>query len=58
MTGGAKKMCEDMKINLLGALPLEPKLLLSCENGDAMAEKEPESKSGKMFKQIAALIIK
>ena len=51
-------MCEDMKINLLGALPLEPKLLLSCENGDAMAEKEPESKSGKMFKQIASLIIK
>jgi len=30
-TGGAKKMCEDMGVPLIGQVPLEPKLLLNTE---------------------------
>jgi Mrp family chromosome partitioning ATPase len=33
VTGGAEKMCQDMNVELLGRVPLEPKLLLSCEAG-------------------------
>jgi Mrp family chromosome partitioning ATPase len=33
ITGGATKMCNDMQVPLLTQIPLEPKLLLSCESG-------------------------
>jgi Mrp family chromosome partitioning ATPase len=33
VTGGAAKMCADLQVDMLGRVPLEPKLLLSCEAG-------------------------
>lgn len=33
VSGGAEKMCKDMNVPLLGRVPLEPNLLLSCEKG-------------------------
>ena len=33
ITGGAGKMCSDFEIELLGRIPLEPMLMLSCEAG-------------------------
>ena len=33
VTGGAAQMCNDMQIPLLGQIPIEPKLLMSCEGG-------------------------
>ena len=38
VTGGAIKMCSDMNVSLLGQIPLEPKLLLSCETGKCFIE--------------------
>ena len=43
ITGGAPKMCEEMKIDLLSQIPLEPKLLLSCEKGKCFIEEFPDS---------------
>ena len=33
VTGGASQMCSEMQIDLLGKIPIEPKLLMSCEGG-------------------------
>ena len=45
ITGGATKMCEELGIELLGTIPLDPKVLLSTEKGENLQEKHPESKS-------------
>lgn len=38
-TGGAKKMCEDLDVQFLGQLPLDPKLARCCDEGkDYLAE--------------------
>ena len=52
ITGGAAKMCEDMKVNLLGRVPLEPKLLLSCEAGKCYVAEHPETQTAKAFGDI------
>lgn len=45
-------MCEEMKIPLLGAIPIEPKLLLSCEGGKCFIKECPETVTAKRFSQI------
>lgn len=52
ITGGATKMCDDMKVPLLGQVPLEPKLLLSCEGGKCYIAEHPESQTAKRFVEI------
>ena len=52
VTGGAAKMCEDMKVNLLGRVPLEPKLLLSCEAGKCFVADHPDTQTEKAFSDI------
>ncbi|KAK2962645.1 putative Cytosolic Fe-S cluster assembly factor nubp1-A [Blattamonas nauphoetae] len=37
-TGGAKKMCEDMKVHLLGAIPLDPRVSVACDEGKPVYE--------------------
>ncbi|XP_057662579.1 cytosolic Fe-S cluster assembly factor NUBP1 homolog isoform X1 [Diorhabda carinulata] len=32
-TGGAKKMCEEMKVPFLGSLPLDPRIARCCDEG-------------------------
>lgn len=43
VTGGASKMCEDYKIDLLGKIPLEPKVLMSTEKGKCILDEFPDS---------------
>ncbi|CDW77673.1 cytosolic fe-s cluster assembly factor nubp1 [Stylonychia lemnae] len=52
ITGGASKMCQDMNIKLLAQLPLEPKILLSCEGGKCFASEHPDTKSARIFQDI------
>jgi hypothetical protein len=54
VTGGAAKMCVDMQVPLLGQIPLEPKLLMSCEGGKCFAKEHPDSVTAKNFKAIVA----
>ena len=42
-TGGAKKMCEDMGVPFLGAIPLDPRLGRACDEGLAYFEVVPDS---------------
>lgn len=43
VTGGATKMCEDYNLDLIGKIPLEPKILMSTEKGKCFADEFPES---------------
>ena len=52
VTGGAAQMCAEMQVPLLGQIPLEPKLLLSCEAGKCFAKEHPESVTAKKFNEI------
>jgi len=45
VTGGAAKMCADMGVELLGRVPLEPKLLLSCEAGQCFVAQHPTTQT-------------
>lgn len=42
-TGGAEKMCEDMGVPFLGAIPLDPRLGRACDEGLAYFEVVPDS---------------
>ena len=44
-TGGAEKLCEDYKIKLLGALPLDQKIMLSSEKGKYFADQVKDNSS-------------
>lgn len=52
VTGGAQKMCEDMQVPLLGKVPLEPKILMSCEKGQCFVAEHPGTKSANAFLEI------
>ena len=43
ITGGATKMCLDMGVPLITQIPIEPKLLLSCESGKCFVKEFPQS---------------
>lgn len=43
LTGGAKKMCENYQLHLLGQIPLDPKVLIATEKGKSVLETESEA---------------
>ena len=45
-------MCSDMEIPLLGKIPIEPKLLMSCEGGKCFVSECPETVTAARFTQI------
>ena len=51
-SGGAKQMCEEFKLNLIGKIPLEPKILQSCEKGICFVKEFPESETSKQINEI------
>ena len=50
--GGAAKMCQDFNVPLLSQIPLEPKLLMSCEQGKCFMKEFPDSVTSTKFKEI------
>ena len=52
VTGGANQMCAEMSIPLLGKIPIEPKLLMSCEGGKCFVRECPETVTATRFTQI------
>mmetsp|Transcript_118691 Transcript_118691/g.165392 ORF Transcript_118691/g.165392 Transcript_118691/m.165392 type:complete len:201 (+) Transcript_118691:339-941(+) len=54
VSGGAEQMCKDMNVPLMGRVPLEPNLLLSCEKGVCYIKEFPESATAKSFQQIVS----
>ena len=45
-------MCQDMQIPLLGQIPIEPKLLMSCEGGKCFVKECPETVTAARIGQI------
>ncbi len=50
-------MCQDMQVPLLGRIPLEPQLLLSCEKGKCYATEFPTSQTANSIRQIIQKIV-
>ena len=57
-TGGADGLCKDFNLKLIGRLPLEPKILQSCEKGAYFPESFPDTDTAKEIENIIQFIQK
>jgi len=57
-TGGADGLCKDFNLKLIGRLPLEPKILQSCEKGEYFPESFPNTDTAKEIENIIQFIQK
>ena len=57
-TGGGEGLCKEFNLNLLGRLPLEPKILQSSEKGNYFPDSFPEAESSKEIEKIVENILK
>jgi len=51
-TGGARKMCEEMDLRFLGAIPIDPMIARSCDDGKSYIAQCPQSLASQAFKRI------
>lgn len=51
-TGGAKKMAEDYGADFWGQLPLDPDLLVACEQGRSFVAQHPDSPAAKVLTEF------
>lgn len=56
MTGGAKKMCEEFQLDLIGKIPIEPKIIEVTEKGDCIMQKWPDTITAKELKKVVETI--
>ncbi|KAL7288147.1 hypothetical protein TKK_0017809 [Trichogramma kaykai] len=57
LTGGAKKMSEELNVEFLGSLPLDPYLARCCDEGKNILEEFPESPTVKALHSLVNKII-
>src|ERR1700688_1004877 len=57
-TGGGRRTASEMKVNFLGALPLDPHVRIGGDTGKPIATFGPDDKRAKGFYEIAHLTIK
>ncbi|XP_006895274.1 PREDICTED: cytosolic Fe-S cluster assembly factor NUBP1 isoform X2 [Elephantulus edwardii] len=51
-TGGAEAMCQDLKIPLLGKVPLDPQIGKSCDKGQSFFSEAPDSAATLAYRSI------
>jgi len=51
--GGGEKAARDLKIPLLGKIPIDPEMVIDCDRGMPFVMSHPKSEAAKAFKQIA-----
>lgn len=56
-TGGAEKMCNELQVNFLGKIPLDPRLTKSCDFGEDFLSKYPESPTAKAYFEIVQKLL-
>jgi len=56
-TGGAKGMCEEFKVDFITKIPLDPKLLQSCDTGKCYLKEYPDTQTSKAFLKIAETVV-
>ena len=55
---GVKRTCEELAINMIGELPLHPRICQDADEGRPTMVSEPESERAKAFDRIAGTIVK
>ncbi len=55
--GGGETMASELKVPFLGALPLDPEIMMSGDEGSNLMETKPDSPSAKAFVQLAKKIV-
>jgi ATP-binding protein involved in chromosome partitioning len=56
-SNGGNKMAKEFNIDLLGDIPLDPKIMELSDNGTPITVMEPESKISQAYGEIADKII-
>lgn len=51
-TGGAQKMCDDMKVPFLGKIPLDPRIGQCCDEGKSFLKEYPTSPAAQPYELI------
>lgn len=51
-SGGASKMCNDYKLNLLAQIPLDPVIVKNCDNGVYIGDNHKESRVMKEYERL------
>jgi ATP-binding protein involved in chromosome partitioning len=57
-SGGGKKISEEMNLNFLGQIPIDPKITENTDQGTPFIINEPESQTAKVFNEIVQKIQK
>ncbi|XP_027141471.1 cytosolic Fe-S cluster assembly factor nubp1 [Larimichthys crocea] len=55
-SGGAERMCENLKLPLLGKVPLDPRIARSCDEGKSFLNEVPDSPAAKAYHSIVQSI--
>ncbi|XP_066498443.1 cytosolic Fe-S cluster assembly factor nubp1 [Hoplias malabaricus] len=55
-TGGAARMCEELKLSLLGKVPLDPRIGRSCDEGKSFLNEAPDSPAAAAYHSIVQSI--
>lgn len=53
-TGGAKALCEELDLNFLGSVPLDPRIARCADTGESFVDLYPESPASKSFQEVIA----
>jgi Mrp family chromosome partitioning ATPase len=54
---GGRAMAEEMGVPYLGAIPIEPEVVLSGDNGTPIVQAKPHSETAKAFDRIVGIIL-
>ncbi|CAF1021539.1 unnamed protein product [Brachionus calyciflorus] len=57
-TGGAEKMCEEMDVNFLGRIPIDPQIGQCCDEGKSFIKEFPNSPATQAYNGIISRIHK
>ncbi|WXG41026.1 MAG: Mrp/NBP35 family ATP-binding protein [Candidatus Freyarchaeum deiterrae] len=57
-SGGGKKISEEMNLNFLGQIPIDPKITENTDQGTPFIINDPESQAAKVFNEIVQKIQK
>ncbi|KAF5890486.1 cytosolic Fe-S cluster assembly factor NUBP1, partial [Clarias magur] len=55
-TGGAQRMCDDLRLPLLGRVPLDPRIGRSCDEGKSFLNEVPDSPAAAVYRAVVQSI--
>ncbi|KAN0061611.1 cytosolic Fe-S cluster assembly factor nbp35 [Thecaphora frezii] len=51
-TGGAKALCEELGLEFLGSIPLDPRIGKCCDLGESFVDEHPESPASQAYLEV------